>query len=1020
MVRLICATFSPSKVEGCVSLEHHIFNQAETPRRGSTPLEPNSFLLTHNEIGKLATSLKGQMCEQTSASSEESYVRHMLDRKIRETLMSCPSIKEQRCSIDRLKLFSWVIRILGENESFFSNDVSKQEEFKSVTNNLNKVVCASIQHSLSRKPKPTLQKLPTKREHGRTSLSSSFNINPVRWRDEAASLQSASLSTWEKVEKVNRSVLPTALQCFEDIKRCISEKSSVKAEVAQMAIDNGLQLFSVIQQKHRLVSKLHRKAQNRLAAQRNMAKGELGALARRSFFEKTDAVKKELERQRECGIVLKQLDEKQRDKEGKCNELNASLEDAKKMHDVFVRRRQTANLTKGKAKFLNALTNAKLMNLVQCGINESVAEHDVREKRAADQKRQDQLLGQINELIASIHLNINQSLTSSIVTKLQPQHSSGCQANFDKSENDQFLGVNDDAEKQWTKQNGARSGWVIKEVKREVMMPFMPIEIRKKMTRNFEAYKPSLYSISRLMGDLLTMFDVIADAPSNLTIHQIFLSIFFGRYRLATVAEPRLMDCLFSMFHFQSTQWRVRIFTAYLLSTGVDKQLQKDIFEDFIQVFKGLKKRMPQKELFVDEHGNAYVNLSVALAYLEKYNRALTKESLERIKGSFIINRIPNLPCKNMVKNDAMKNFTEESLLSDMLSFDNAAKIMVDASTNERQNARKRLNTLYDAADSDLDGDMSFKEFKVLLSSIDPSIARHDIGNLYRKCSRTNAAAAESEEQVLREDFSDVLQRQGILSSSHIENLKAVHAGMLVIGSDEIDIGDNEMSTAFQALAEAWQSHHAEVEELLVYLESTSKTPADQWHVMDNKKRLAHFKRSFRNANSGRHEMALAWAIYRLMVYQIRLLKAQRTKLMTSMGPLLTIIRFKRRLLARVSMRQTSSDPKNTVKGLEYRNSRASTAMSTAFSQCRWNKLDDLFETIETGFPIDSVNEVGSTLLHVAAQNGHIDIVSALCDLGAQVDKQNNAKMTPLAYARQYGYVEIVEILEKEGFEDVE
>ena len=46
--------------------------------------------------------------------------------------------------------------------------------------------------------------------------------------------------------------------------------------------------------------------------------------------------------------------------------------------------------------------------------------------------------------------------------------------------------------------------------------------------------------------------------------------------------------------------------------------------------------------------------------------------------------------------------------------------------------------------------------------------------------------------------------------------------------------------------------------------------------------------------------------------------------------------------------------------------------------------------------------------------------MSALCDLGAQVDKQNNAKMTPLAYARQYGYVEIVEILEKEGFEDVE
>ena len=53
----------------------------------------------------------------------------------------------------------------------------------------------------------------------------------------------------------------------------------------------------------------------------------------------------------------------------------------------------------------------------------------------------------------------------------------------------------------------------------------------------------------------------------------------------------------------------------------------------------------------------------------------------------------------------------------------------------------------------------------------------------------------------------------------------------------------------------------------------------------------------------------------------------------------------------------------------------------------------------------------GWTCLHIAADNGHLDICRLLLDKGAQVEAKDNRGCTPLHWAAREGYVEIVRLL---------
>jgi ankyrin repeat protein len=54
---------------------------------------------------------------------------------------------------------------------------------------------------------------------------------------------------------------------------------------------------------------------------------------------------------------------------------------------------------------------------------------------------------------------------------------------------------------------------------------------------------------------------------------------------------------------------------------------------------------------------------------------------------------------------------------------------------------------------------------------------------------------------------------------------------------------------------------------------------------------------------------------------------------------------------------------------------------------------------LERGARINARNKYGNTLLHVAAMNGHTEMVLFLLDKGIKLTTKNNAGSTPLHYA---------------------
>eukprot|EP00208_Stichococcus_sp_RCC1054_P007280 CAMPEP_0206143426 /NCGR_PEP_ID=MMETSP1473-20131121/20542_1 /ASSEMBLY_ACC=CAM_ASM_001109 /TAXON_ID=1461547 /ORGANISM="Stichococcus sp, Strain RCC1054" /LENGTH=70 /DNA_ID=CAMNT_0053538823 /DNA_START=205 /DNA_END=413 /DNA_ORIENTATION=+ len=51
----------------------------------------------------------------------------------------------------------------------------------------------------------------------------------------------------------------------------------------------------------------------------------------------------------------------------------------------------------------------------------------------------------------------------------------------------------------------------------------------------------------------------------------------------------------------------------------------------------------------------------------------------------------------------------------------------------------------------------------------------------------------------------------------------------------------------------------------------------------------------------------------------------------------------------------------------------------------RYGDLEDVVAALEDGVAVDAVDEHGRTALHMASGNGHLEVVSALLDRGADV-----------------------------------
>lgn len=73
--------------------------------------------------------------------------------------------------------------------------------------------------------------------------------------------------------------------------------------------------------------------------------------------------------------------------------------------------------------------------------------------------------------------------------------------------------------------------------------------------------------------------------------------------------------------------------------------------------------------------------------------------------------------------------------------------------------------------------------------------------------------------------------------------------------------------------------------------------------------------------------------------------------------------------------------------------------------------ITDLREYVESGGDVDSKDNVGATLLHVAAANGYLELTKTIIGYGADVNVQDNDGWSPLHAAACWCQLEVVEIL---------
>jgi ankyrin repeat protein len=70
---------------------------------------------------------------------------------------------------------------------------------------------------------------------------------------------------------------------------------------------------------------------------------------------------------------------------------------------------------------------------------------------------------------------------------------------------------------------------------------------------------------------------------------------------------------------------------------------------------------------------------------------------------------------------------------------------------------------------------------------------------------------------------------------------------------------------------------------------------------------------------------------------------------------------------------------------------------------------------LEHGADINKAQNDGCTPLHMASQQGHVDVVRVLLEQGADINKAKNNGCTPLFMASQDGHVDVVRVLLEQG-----
>jgi uncharacterized protein len=76
---------------------------------------------------------------------------------------------------------------------------------------------------------------------------------------------------------------------------------------------------------------------------------------------------------------------------------------------------------------------------------------------------------------------------------------------------------------------------------------------------------------------------------------------------------------------------------------------------------------------------------------------------------------------------------------------------------------------------------------------------------------------------------------------------------------------------------------------------------------------------------------------------------------------------------------------------------------------------DVLLDLVDAGLPVDLTDEVGNTLLMLAAYHGHAELTAGLAERGADVNRLNSKNQAPLAGAIFKDESDVIRVLMEHG-----
>lgn len=80
-------------------------------------------------------------------------------------------------------------------------------------------------------------------------------------------------------------------------------------------------------------------------------------------------------------------------------------------------------------------------------------------------------------------------------------------------------------------------------------------------------------------------------------------------------------------------------------------------------------------------------------------------------------------------------------------------------------------------------------------------------------------------------------------------------------------------------------------------------------------------------------------------------------------------------------------------------------SVNSLFDTCYEGDVKKVSDLLDQGLDVNTKTNSGSTVLHIAAQNGYLDLVNLLIARGADVNLLTADGWTPLHFAAQRGYV---------------